>query len=569
MQLKLTWLGLALILVTTCIVYSFGLHGPFLLDDTQNLSMAQIPSMHWQEIWQTIWSNDSGPLRRPVSILSFILTEAWLGSSPFDYKIVNLGLHLICGLVLFWVSCLILGRLLNKDKKQVQFYALFITSLWLLHPLQVSTVLYAVQRMAILSNLFMLIGIGVYLTLRTSQSSKAQVPLSITLVTVWFLALLSKENGLLLPFYLLAFECVYVSSHPQSSKKALKGCAALCMSIVLAGFAFYIYKWSAYTIRFEEKGFTRLGYLVHQSQVLCFYLKQILMPKLSAMGLYHEDFLQKSAWPVWVCLPLLLSMMIGALLAARRFPVIAFGLAWFFISHGVESTVLPLEPVFEHRNYLAVAGILIALIGVLEVARKTKALKQGLWVLPTLVVLIYVPMTWARVDSWSSTYKFLVTAQHYHPLSARTHIEWANYLFAQGDFLSAKQSLEKAQALDANNSGPIVHELVTLCFIEGPKDNYLQKTKQALATKKITPYTVLTLDALVQNIFNQQCKTLSAKEVLPLLDTALANRLIAQKPKYQANLHHLKAGLLVVQSDWQAAIESLDLAYELNNAGLG
>ena len=90
------------------------------------------------------------------------------------FKVVNLVLHLICGWVLFITVALLLRIMADSNLTQLnsteQFYTAAVTSaLWILHPLHVSTVLYSVQRMAILATLFSLLGIYFYLAMRRRQ----------------------------------------------------------------------------------------------------------------------------------------------------------------------------------------------------------------------------------------------------------------------------------------------------------------------------------------------------------------------------------------------------------------
>ena len=82
--------------------------------------------------------------------------------------------------------------------------------LWIVHPIQVSTVLYVVQRMTLLASLFVLLGIVGYLFGRQLHTEGAKAT-GILLMTVSplvgaVLGLLSKENGVLLYAYLGVIE---------------------------------------------------------------------------------------------------------------------------------------------------------------------------------------------------------------------------------------------------------------------------------------------------------------------------------------------------------------------------
>jgi hypothetical protein len=58
----------------------------------------------------------------------------------------------------------------------------------------------------------------------------------------------------------------------------------------------------------------------------------------------------------------LVAVVASILLARKRAPLVAFGLAWFLIGHSLESTLLPLEIAHEHRNYLPLFGLVLAAV---------------------------------------------------------------------------------------------------------------------------------------------------------------------------------------------------------------
>src|SRR5262249_37581770 len=136
-----------------------------MFDDLPNLN----PVESWlagQMSWQSVMlDNQSGMLGRPVSMASFLLSAELWGHNPFSYKLGNLIVHLACGL-LGWQ---VVRRLLALDPRlaaRADLLATVVAGLWLLHPINVSTVLYSVQRMAQLSTLFVLASLWAYLAAR-------------------------------------------------------------------------------------------------------------------------------------------------------------------------------------------------------------------------------------------------------------------------------------------------------------------------------------------------------------------------------------------------------------------
>ncbi|MBK8894755.1 MAG: hypothetical protein IPN64_12105 [Propionivibrio sp.] len=96
--------------------------------------------------------------------------------------------------------------------------------------------------------------------------------------------------------------------------------------------------------------------LLTEARVLWFYLHMIVLPNLGEMGLHHDDFLisRGPLSPGPPCLPRPgYSCLRGERLrTAQQTADSHFRHAFFFVGHAMESTIIPLELVLEHRNYL-------------------------------------------------------------------------------------------------------------------------------------------------------------------------------------------------------------------------
>lgn len=153
--------GICLAIILYACYYP-GLSGPFMLDDFQIIPKSQLLNFSWSELISISVRNESGPLNRPIALISFALNSFWFGDNTFFYKATNVILHLLTGIVLFAV----LKKLFSIQQPRIpnETSIVWITIiLWLFHPLHISTVLYTVQRMTILSSFFMLLGLLCYL----------------------------------------------------------------------------------------------------------------------------------------------------------------------------------------------------------------------------------------------------------------------------------------------------------------------------------------------------------------------------------------------------------------------
>ncbi len=173
---------LLVLLATTTIIYWPALQGPFLLDDFVNIPQTNIPNLNWRSlIWATL-GNESGTFGRPVSILSFVLNHAIGGTEPYGFKVVNLLIHLINTVLVFFLGRLIFRSLLrnetyDKNPALPTLIALAASAIWALHPLQVSTVMYVVQRMTLLMTTFSLLALLAFTYSRVTYINSGRLPI--------------------------------------------------------------------------------------------------------------------------------------------------------------------------------------------------------------------------------------------------------------------------------------------------------------------------------------------------------------------------------------------------------
>ncbi|MDE2235573.1 MAG: tetratricopeptide repeat protein, partial [Gammaproteobacteria bacterium] len=214
-----TYIAIFVALILTVLAYYPGLHGPFAFDDTTNILQNKALVMHslgWDQLSQAMLSSDAGPLKRPLSMLSFAFNIYFGGLHPLGFKITNLIIHLLCGVLFFILLRQITRYWLDKGILQspaaVFWLPVLCASAWLLHPLNLTAVLYIVQRETSLCSLFILLGCVVYALARLRQLSgkPGWLLLYIGTAVTGALSVLSKETGLLLPMYLLVIElCVF------------------------------------------------------------------------------------------------------------------------------------------------------------------------------------------------------------------------------------------------------------------------------------------------------------------------------------------------------------------------
>lgn len=424
------------------LAYWPGLSGPFLFDDYQNIVLnpsiqaSQLDAASIAGAWQ---GNQSGPLGRPLASLSFALNHRVGGLDPSGYKAVNLLLHLLAGAALFGLlrrllhAAAMVGNLAGAltDVRRREQVAALAAALWLLAPLQASTVLYVVQRMTLLSALFSILALWAYVhgRARQLQGRHGAAWLWLAMPALTLAAALGKENGLLVPVLALACEWTLLRFRATEplSQRALRG---VWIGLAITAALFALCKlpawWAGLPGNYAGRPFTLEERLLTEARVLWYYLRLLLVPDLGAMFLHHDDFPKSLDWHTPAStLPAVAGILLAAgaaLLRPARAPLASFAVLFYLVGHSLESGPIPLELVFEHRNYLPAAGWMLLLASVL-LALEARRPRLGFGLALALLV-VYAGALAARSHTWGDEDRLVANGLRHHPLSARTQL-WA------------------------------------------------------------------------------------------------------------------------------------------------
>jgi tetratricopeptide (TPR) repeat protein len=428
------WAFLLLVLLTV-VVYYPGLSGDYMFDDTSNLLQNQalvIETLDMDSLSDAAYSSGAGLLRRPVSMASFALNRFFFGIDPYSHKAINLVIHILVGCLLYLFSHLLIAacqqhRQPRLTTQAARWIPVIVCGLWLVHPLNLTSVLYIVQRMTSLATLFMVAGLCLYVVGRM-QMLRGRHGMSIILAGLFCfggLAILSKENGILLPLYMLVIEFTVfrfqgVNYRPDKSVIAL---FSLILAVPALLALLYLVTHSDSMLNYSHRDFTLWERVLTEPRVLIFYLKMIIMPSVQELGLYHDDFnLSHGLLTPPTTLPALLAigiLLITGLLLRTLRPLVSLGILWFFSGHVLESTILPLELAHEHRNYLADFGILLAATCAIAQAPLKKLAPLISVPVPLLLILMFSYTTWLRSEQWSDNINHAIYEARHHPQSHR------------------------------------------------------------------------------------------------------------------------------------------------------
>lgn len=551
----------ALIGLVAVVIYWAGLHGPFVLDDITNIPQTDIAGLSLDELGRVMAGGFSGPLKRPVSVLSFALNHYLGGHEPFGFKLVNLALHLVIGGLLLVLGRRVLG-LLGAGEKAAWNLAAVAATLWLLHPLNVSAVLYAVQRMAQLSTLFMVLGMLCYVEGRERQvrGEKRAYPWMLTALFICTpLAALSKETGLLLPPFLFLLEVIlfrFAVRGGQARWPLVSLVLVTCVAPVLMAMLYHGVNWDRLIQGYSVRPYTLEDRLLTQPHVLVYYLRQIFAPRLSWMGLYLDDFPITHAWDTATALSVgvLAGLLLVGLLAYRKAPLLSLGIGWFFLAHALESTVFPLEMVFEHRNYLAMWGLFLPLVWYAH-----KGISGWKWgtsagfVLASLAMTILAFQTYLRVLGFVDFPTFIVTHHQNHPNSLRALTYMGILHSVEGNVEKAREYYALATERAPYEPGIVLLNLSTYCQGTLPPPEMLALAEKSLREGLLTFTARNKLSELATLSVTRACPNIRGDTMLGWVEVALKNP--GARNMHRADQVNYAKGLLLLEKKGLAESE--------------
>lgn len=429
--LKNCCISVSLFIAVVC-VFSGGLTGGFILDDYAVLPIL-FQDIDYAGFWGAIFEGKSGPLGRSVSLFTFALQRSdW--PVPYNFKLVNVAIHALNAILIYILTLNILrhSKLIRVNNDAI-YFSVVISLLWACTPIQVSSVLYIVQRMTTLSSTFVLLALNIYVFFRGSIESNADNfrlkmgQMSILFSFFALLAVFSKESGFLLTFYILCLELLLPSVESRTIKRWVNCWRVIfILTPILLFISYIVFKMhTSYLHGYAiSRNFDLAERIMTESRIILSYLKQIIAPQSSKLGVFHDDILvSKGLFAPFSTFFSIIVILVSALVAIvfrKRKVVISFAILWFLSGHIMESTVIPLELYFEHRNYIALYGVFFGtLFMVFFITEKYRKLKFAIYAFIVLFVFSHVFLTFTQAKIWGSELDFAFQQAEYHPNSIR------------------------------------------------------------------------------------------------------------------------------------------------------
>ncbi|MGK0296862.1 MAG: hypothetical protein ACI9XC_000461 [Gammaproteobacteria bacterium] len=502
----------------TCLIYLPGLDGSFVFDDYHNIvnnnqiHVESFTPANLSRLFSGVEEQAYTLFPRPVAKLTFAMNYFIGGLEPYGFKLVNLLIHLLTGWTLFLVLSWIFraSRLLDNNiyhpvkPDYSRWIALFTAAIWLIHPLNVSTVLYAVQRMTQLSALFTLLGFAAYLRCRLSQIENVQATGRLALFTglfiCWPLGILSKENAVLLP--LLCFVAEITLFRFVAISTLLRRLYQLLGLFIFAALVYFLYNPDFIMSAYQRRDFTLEQRLMTESRVLWTYVHSLLLPDLARMGLYLDDLSLSTGLlhPVSTLLSTIAwsGVFLSAIILRHRLPILSFSILLFLVGHSIESSFIGLEIAYEHRNYLPGVGVILGMSWcALILYQEQEKLRPVLKLTGIFILILLISLTLLRNHQWSTSLEHAETEVRHHPLSYRANDQLAGELINIGRYVEADiilQNMKYTARPFANHYFKLLHikhvsnQDVTESFYLEMEDEFANRRVYSSILNQFTTY---------------------------------------------------------------------------------
>ncbi len=468
-------------------IYSNTLSNPFVFDDVSgilNNRNIRLGYLNFENIKKVA---TNGPYsQRPIANISFALNYHFHQYRVAGYHIINILIHMVTGVLLYLLLrttlCVNENRicetgyagdalshisepqsLMSRISEPFIFIPFFTTAIWLTHPIQTQSVTYIIQRMNSMAAMLYILSLFLYVRGRIAQKqktcksesasfdyfqssgikyflvAKAKNPVEVYLyftgsIISGLLAIGSKENAAMLPLFIFIYEWLFFQS--LSKKWILKySYCIICIIvffIILAAIFFDGDPVGWMERKYASKSFTMDQRLLTESRVVIYYLSLIVFPHPSRLNLDYDFPLSTSLTePIttFISISAFIAIAFALIFISKKDRLLSFCIIWFFGNLIIESSVIGLDIIYEHRCYLPSMFVSVAVVMLTVRYMKPKWLMT---IMLSAVVILFSIWTYARNNTWRSDVTLWQDCVDKSPKKIRPHCNLGSVLWSHG-----------------------------------------------------------------------------------------------------------------------------------------
>jgi len=384
--------SLFILLASFVLYYRVGGFGFTSMDDDRGIiENPVIQNLNWENIVH-LFTEKTIAHYHPVTDLTFAVEYSFSGLNPGLFHFTNLFLHLICILLVFRLSIVVLRNIWSAG---------LVTVLFAIHPLNVEAVSWISARSTLLSSMFYLLAVIQYLKYLDTKGRASYI----LLVLFALLALLSKTSSATLPLVLFAFDFLY--KRKLSFRLIIEKIPLFALSGLFGLLAIKFAK-DFGSLGSTEDMFSLVDRFFFFWYSLLHYLSKAILPfELSA--LYPKPIYNGAEIPlIYYLSPIIIvAILILTIIKKKHRRIRVFGILFFVFALSMVLHIISLGNVIAAYRYvyLPYLGLFIPFAGWFELkfkSQKFQKYRPYLLVLLISFVLFLFNQSWYRVGVWKN-----------------------------------------------------------------------------------------------------------------------------------------------------------------------
>ena len=537
LQFQQSGLPLLAFLAAIFVFYFPALSGEFIWDDVFFHGERAIHS--WSGLW-SIWFAPSEMAKEghywPITYTTFWLEHKLFGLNPVGHHIVN------C--LLYFTSVVLIWRLLLKLEVPG---AWAISMIFTVHPLHVESVAWLIERKGLLSALFYLGAVHVWLRFRESPSLKTYA----LALGLYALGLLSKSTVVTLPAALLVL--LWWKQERISAQDIMR-----VLPFFIVGFTITLGDYLFYVTREElDLAYSFLERVLIAAQAVWFYVGKLLWPA-NLMVIYPHFDVSVGNLVAWLFVAATVGVLIllwGCRHRIGKGPLA--GVAFFVITLSpilslVDYGYMQFSFVADRYQYLAGLGLMAVLVGGAIHAIQPYITSFRCTFMGTFAVLVIGLgiLTWQQATIYQDGITFFRHIIAHNPTARDAYLNLAYALSRAGRIEESYEASLKAIELQPNKSMAHANFAATLIQIKryGEAEESLKRALELDPKNAAAWQNYGSLHSKRQHYEKAYEANLKAVELQPNKSTAHSNA----------------ARVLILMRRYDEAEESLKRALELN-----
>lgn len=429
------WWFIAGLFAIGVLAYCNSFHAPLVFDDL--LSIQKNTGVRFGEFGRDPFAG------RWLLFVTFTLNYLWTGQEVWSYHLVNLVLHLINGVLIFFIALRIFERTEIQAQHQ-RFWAFLAAAFFLVQPVQTESVTYISQRAEVLSTLFYAVA---FLLFVRWPEAKIGVLASVVIAVPYLLAVNSKESAISLPAVLFLYDFIFIS---ECSFRRLLSRWTFYATYLIGGVVVGYYLVTVVLRQSVGVGLaghlSRSAYFLTELRVITRYIFLVFFPVGLNLDYQYRASSQFLEPAVVLSFLFLSSIIVLAWSIRRKHKVFAFSIFWFFLALAPTSSVIPiLDVIFEHRLYLPLVGVCLSfpcfIDLLLEKVRSQYKTGLSIKTVSLFILTLLVIGTLQRNYVWGDEVRLFEDGVLKSPKNARAYdgLMWSYY--KRGEYQKAAEAM--------------------------------------------------------------------------------------------------------------------------------